>query len=120
MYQYQPIPLGSVHNRRFLRLAATLSTMPRRRRERRTPLERLQATEPGDWVTNGICYGIDAADIFFSSNPALQAKAAMLCANCPVKVDCFAYAVETRQPAGIWGGVLFDPKGPVVKQLIRA
>ena len=94
--------------------------MPRRRRERRTPLERLQASEPGDWVTNGVCYGIGAIDIYFSSDPELQKKAAMLCASCPVKVDCFTYAVKTRQPAGIWGGVLFDVKGPVVKELIKA
>lgn len=27
-----------------------------------------------------------------------------LCSKCPIKEQCFTYALETGQPAGIWGG----------------
>lgn len=27
-----------------------------------------------------------------------------LCSGCPIKAECFRYAVETGQKAGIWGG----------------
>ena len=32
------------------------------------------------------------------------AAAKAVCAQCPVSVACLAFAVETRQEFGIWGG----------------
>lgn len=32
-------------------------------------------------------------------------RAARVCATCPVSGRCLAWALETRQPYGIWGGV---------------
>lgn len=29
-----------------------------------------------------------------------------MCADCPVKTECFRYAVESGQKAGIWAGTL--------------
>jgi WhiB family redox-sensing transcriptional regulator len=29
-----------------------------------------------------------------------------LCSDCPVKTECFRYAVESGQKAGIWAGTL--------------
>ena len=29
-----------------------------------------------------------------------------LCATCPIRWQCFEYAVEAREPHGIWGGTL--------------
>ena len=28
-----------------------------------------------------------------------------ICGVCPVKVDCLDYAMEIREPYGIWGGL---------------
>lgn len=40
---------------------------------------------------------------------ARRAKA--VCAECPVKEACLAYAIETRQPFGVWGGKTADERG---------
>lgn len=29
-----------------------------------------------------------------------------LCADCPLKMQCFEYAVEAQEPYGIWAGTL--------------
>lgn len=36
------------------------------------------------------------------ANTSDQAKS--LCWRCPVRSECLAYALETKQEAGIWGG----------------
>lgn len=34
-----------------------------------------------------------------------EAKAKAICAQCPVQRECLRYAVATREPYGIWGGL---------------
>ncbi len=34
---------------------------------------------------------------------ALRAKA--VCAQCPVRMECLEWAIDTRQPHGVWGGL---------------
>jgi hypothetical protein len=36
---------------------------------------------------------------------AIQAAKA-LCAECPIRLQCFAYAIEAQEPYGIWAGTL--------------
>lgn len=36
---------------------------------------------------------------------AIQAAKA-LCADCPIRLQCFAYAIEAQEPYGIWAGTL--------------
>lgn len=35
------------------------------------------------------------------------ARARHLCRSCPIRTQCYWGAVERREPAGVWGGVLF-------------
>ncbi|QLJ06793.1 WhiB family transcriptional regulator (plasmid) [Streptomyces sp. NEAU-sy36] len=48
-------------------------------------------------------------DLFFPeggakiSNAVQQAK--QVCGRCPIRRACLSWALETRQPAGIWGGM---------------
>jgi len=52
-------------------------------------------------------------DIFFpedypdkhTRDYAIQTAKAV-CGRCPVKLQCFAYALEAREPYGIWAGTL--------------
>ena len=33
-----------------------------------------------------------------------EARARAICAQCSVKEDCLSYALDIREPHGIWGG----------------
>ncbi len=48
------------------------------------------------------------ADIFFSDIPSEVALAKSLCGRCPMKAACLAGAISRSEPAGVWGGELFD------------
>jgi WhiB family transcriptional regulator, redox-sensing transcriptional regulator len=46
-------------------------------------------------------------ELFFAEAPADVEYAKALCRGCPVRIACFAGAVERREPWGVWGGELF-------------
>ena len=46
-------------------------------------------------------------DLFFAESPADVEMAKALCRECPIRIACFAGAVERREPWGVWGGELF-------------
>ncbi|MBA2625309.1 MAG: WhiB family transcriptional regulator [Acidimicrobiia bacterium] len=60
------------------------------------------------WRTDAECQSADSA-LFFpvgSTGSALrQIEAAKaVCRRCPVREPCLAFALRTRQDAGVWGG----------------
>jgi WhiB family redox-sensing transcriptional regulator len=80
------------------------------------PERRPRADEPsvpplitrGQWRSAGACRSADP-DLFFpisDSGPAREqaAKAKAICATCPVRRECLAFALRTGQVYGIWGG----------------
>lgn len=55
----------------------------------------------------------DLPDIFFPEDfPDKETRerairlARTMCATCPVKLQCFQYAIEAKEPYGIWAGTL--------------
>ncbi|MGH2828849.1 MAG: WhiB family transcriptional regulator [Actinomycetota bacterium] len=64
------------------------------------------------WQTLARCRGADAT-LFFSpaaveskdEKDAREAKAKAICRECPVRADCLDFALYTREPYGIWGGM---------------
>jgi WhiB family redox-sensing transcriptional regulator len=52
-------------------------------------------------------------DLWFADSPAELEFAKSLCADCPVRVECLAGAVERAEPWGVWGGEIFE-RGAVV------
>jgi WhiB family transcriptional regulator, redox-sensing transcriptional regulator len=42
-----------------------------------------------------------------------EAAAKAVCARCPVQMPCALYALATRQPYGVWGGLTEDDREPV-------
>jgi WhiB family redox-sensing transcriptional regulator len=52
-------------------------------------------------------------DLWFAESPAELEFAKSLCADCPVRVECLAGAVERAEPWGVWGGEIFE-RGAVV------
>ena len=60
------------------------------------------------WRRNAICSDTDP-DLFFPVGTTGYAlvqidRAKQVCDECPVKIDCLDYALETNQDSGIWGG----------------
>ena len=66
--------------------------------------------DPGThWRSAAACQACDP-DLFFpvsSSGPSVEqaAEAKQICARCPVRRDCLAFALRTRQTHGVWGGM---------------
>ena len=52
-------------------------------------------------------------DLWFSDAPAELELAKALCADCPVRVECLAGALDRAEPWGVWGGEIFE-RGAVV------
>lgn len=63
-----------------------------------------------DWQRMGLCRGRDSAQFFHpdgergASRSRREAAAKQLCLRCPVRAECAAHALATREPYGVWGG----------------
>lgn len=57
----------------------------------------------------------DDPDLWFAEAPADLERAKVLCAECPIRRQCLAAAVERAEPWGVWGGEIFD-RGAVVSR----
>lgn len=67
--------------------------------------------KPGDWVEEASCAGSPVPDLWFANDLSTEdaadvALARRICAGCPVKAQCLAYAltVPAVDDSGIWGG----------------
>jgi WhiB family transcriptional regulator, redox-sensing transcriptional regulator len=47
-------------------------------------------------------------DLWFAETPADLERAKTLCANCPIRRQCLAAALERAEPWGVWGGEIFE------------
>ena len=77
-----------------------------------------------DWRHRAICRDEDP-ELFFpigNTGPALlqieQAKS--VCRRCPVIQDCLAWALESGQDAGVWGGLSEDERRALKRRNARA
>lgn len=69
------------------------------------------ATADRSWQMKGLCRG-NHSFLFFPPSHAerkeererREHKAKAICSVCPVAEDCLEFAVEIREPYGIWGG----------------
>ncbi|MPZ53418.1 MAG: WhiB family transcriptional regulator [Acidimicrobiia bacterium] len=54
----------------------------------------------------------ESVESFFASNASSSnvQHAKMICARCEVREECLAYALETPQIYGIWGGLTADER----------
>jgi WhiB family redox-sensing transcriptional regulator len=55
------------------------------------------------WFDDAACRG--RSDLFFTFDPTKIAQAKAICAECPVRPECRAFALDTRQEYGVWGGM---------------
>ncbi|MET7801794.1 WhiB family transcriptional regulator [Streptomyces decoyicus] len=76
-----------------------------------------------DWRHDAVCREVDP-EIFFpvgNTGPALlqieEAKA--VCHRCPVMGQCLQWALESRQDAGVWGGMSEDERRAMRRRAAR-
>jgi len=67
-----------------------------------------------DWRHRAACRGVDP-ELFFpigTTGPALEqlSRAKSVCHRCPVTGECLAWALDTGQLAGVWGGLSEDER----------
>jgi WhiB family redox-sensing transcriptional regulator len=60
----------------------------------------------GPWTARASCTETDPG-IFFPPHGDPATEARQICARCPVRDDCLAYALDADERYGIWGGL--DP-----------
>ncbi|MEO6714921.1 MAG: WhiB family transcriptional regulator [Mycobacteriales bacterium] len=67
--------------------------------------------EAYDWQLHGACRGADEALFFLpegargSTKTRRERAAKAICATCPVIDRCAEFALATREPYGVWGGL---------------
>ncbi len=114
----RPLPDPDVGRRRRERDTAA----QRARRARRTPPRRppLRAAPPV--LAGAACKGA-GPDLFFGPDAEFvtarrqrEAKAKAICAGCPARGDCLAYALGTAQAFGVWGGFDEDERRAMLRR----
>jgi WhiB family transcriptional regulator, redox-sensing transcriptional regulator len=83
-------------------------TRPRAARPRKGPDPVRQPED--DWQERGACRG-ESPSLFFAPDHESphqrrmrETAAKLICAHCPVRAVCRAYALQTGELYGIWGG----------------
>lgn len=57
------------------------------------------------WRDLAACLEEDPTRFFPAGDDAAEVeRAKAVCSGCPVREECLAYAIETHQTHGIWGG----------------
>jgi WhiB family redox-sensing transcriptional regulator len=66
--------------------------------------EQKRAHHPGPWITAGLC-GQVGGDMWFIKTGGNAEPSKAVCGRCPVTAVCLAWAIDTDQLYGIWGGM---------------
>ena len=61
------------------------------------------------------CHTADP-DLYFSEDQMQIQEAKSLCGGCPVRAQCLAGALSRQEPAGVWGGELFEEGRIIAKK----
>ncbi len=61
------------------------------------------------------CHTADP-ELFFSEADLAIAEAKSLCGGCPVRAQCLEGALSRQEPAGVWGGELFEDGRVIAKK----
>ena len=70
----------------------------------------------------GIEQPVDISTTFFPSRGGASkvVAAKKICAECPVQWDCFEYAYEGQEQAGVWGGASTDERSNAADKFLSA
>lgn len=57
------------------------------------------------WRERGACVDVDDPELFFPEQFQSAEPAKAICAGCPVREMCLAFAVKHGEAHGVWGGL---------------
>lgn len=63
-----------------------------------------------DWLPDAICGKVPNRDQFHPAPKESADPAREVCLACPVRLLCLKYAIDNREPAGVWGGLRPDER----------
>ncbi len=66
------------------------------------------------WVSKALCRAVDPDELFVRG--AAQRKAAVICRQCPVSLECAADALDNRVEFGVWGGMTERQRRALLKK----
>lgn len=74
--------------------------------------EMANETATGAWQLRAACRGPESTWFYPPASgerreqrELREAKAKRMCASCPVRTECLEYALDIKEPHGIWGGL---------------
>ena len=74
---------------------------------------------PGrEWTSEAECRGGDS-DLFYPAQGGSVREAKQMCDDCLVQMECLEYAIDTREPGGIWGGLAKRNRDEVMRAMAR-
>ncbi|HVF69299.1 MAG TPA: WhiB family transcriptional regulator [Xanthomonadales bacterium] len=69
-------------------------------------IEHYKGGRDTEWMKSGLCKTTNTSVDFLPSNAAGVKKARTVCNTpCPVREDCFSYAMNNGMDSGVWGGI---------------
>lgn len=73
------------------------------------------------WIRDGACIEVDTDFMFPTSrkHPELSDPAKAVCAGCPVREVCLEYALATREPDGVWGGMTPEERNLEIRRRVK-
>lgn len=69
------------------------------------PITRIGPLPERTWARRAACLGHNPDLWFADDKSGSYREARQICAACPVRLPCLAWAVETRTDHGLWGGL---------------
>lgn len=71
------------------------------------------------WMDDALCAETDP-DAFFPEKGEATRPAKRICGRCEVRQECLAYALETVQEHGVWGGYSTHERQEMRREARRA
>ncbi|MFC4942782.1 WhiB family transcriptional regulator [Pseudonocardia sp. GCM10023141] len=83
-------------------------------------------SETYDWQLHGACRGMDSAFFFHPegerglARAGREARAKLVCSECPVLEQCRHHALAAHEPYGVWGGLSESERDLILRKHERS
>lgn len=87
------------------------------------PLAQVPQDAIWEWQERGACREADPTLFFHPQNERGLARqrrdqsAKQVCADCSVRIECADYAIRSREPYGVWGGLTEEDREQIYERI---